>query len=235
LKIKGIAFDMEGTVINVEPAHHWGWIAAAQEIGVALANPGEALQKVHHFSGGPDVPIIEEMYALLPDSPKPTEEEIKKFLARKWAYYNQLVETIDLRPRPGFFEVYGRLRCAGLPMTIGTSVDLDKGLPLLKRSGLDRFFLLHEIVLPIDVKRSKPEPDCFLETARRMGIDPKEQLVFEDSPRGVSGGIAAGSPVVGVPVYDDETVKQRLIDAGACQIFTDWRHIDVDKLLASFA
>ena len=128
-------------------------------------------------------------------------------------------------------EVYGKLRCAGIPVTIGTAVDLDKGLALLKRSGLAKFFLLHEIVLPADVKNPKPAPDCFLETAARMKVGPNEQLVFEDSPRGVRSGVAAGSPVIGVPVYDNETVRQRLIDAGACRIFPDWREIDIDKLL----
>ncbi len=225
---------MEGTVVNTEPAHHWGWIRAAAEIGVKLENPEEAIEKIPNFSGGPDRPIIEQIYALLPESPKPSDEQISSFLKRKWVHYDQLVEEIDLRPRPGFFEVYGKLRGARLPITIGTAVELGKSMSLFRRSGLDKFFTLYDIVLLTDVKNPKPAPDCFLETARRMGIDPKEQLVFEDSPRGVKSGVAAGSPVIGVPVYDTETTKKRLLDAGACQIFTDWRQINVDKLLASF-
>ena len=226
---------MEGTVVNVEPVHHWAWIHAAAKIGVMFASPEEAMEKIPNFSGGPDKPIIEQMYALLPGGHKPTDEQIAAFLRRKWAHYDELIETVvDLRPRPGFFEVYGRLKCAGLPITIGTAVELEKGLALLKRSGLDRFFLLHDIVLLTDVKNPKPAPDCFLETARRMGIDPRAQLVFEDSPRGVKSGVAAGSPVIGVPVYNTETAKRRLTEAGACRIFTDWREIDVDKLLSSF-
>ncbi len=222
---------MEGTIVNVEPAHHWGWIRAAEEIGVSLKSPEEAIEKIPNFSGGPDAPIIEQVYALLPDGPKPTAEQAASFLARKWVHYDELVETIDLRPRPGFFEIYGKLRCVGIPMTIGTAVDLDKGLALLKRSGLAKFFLLHEIVLLTDVKKPKPEPDCFLETARRMGIAPSEQLVFEDSPRGVKSGFAAGSPVVGVPVYDTKTVRKKLYDAGAFIVFPDWHEINIDELL----
>jgi beta-phosphoglucomutase len=236
MSIRGVAFDMEGTVVNVEPAHHWGWIGAAKEIGVEIKNPEEAIERVPNFSGGPDRPIVEQIYALLPGSPKPTDEQFAAFLASKWKHYDTLVETLDLRPRPGFFEVYGKFKCAGIPMTIGTAVELEKGLALLKHSGLDRFFLLHEIVLLTDVKNPKPAPDCFLETARRMGIQSSDQLVFEDSPRGVKSGVAAGSWVVGVPVYDNETVKQRLLDAGAQVrwIFTDWRDVNVDRLLESF-
>lgn len=232
--IGGIALDMEGTVVNTEPAHHGGWILAAKEIGVELAGPEEAMNKIPNFSGGPDRPIIEQIYGLLPGSPKPSEEQIGLFLERKWFHYDRLVEEIDLRPRPGFFDVYGKLRCAGLPITIGTAVELEKCLALFKRSGLDKLFLLHDIVLLTDVMHPKPAPDCFLETASRMRIDPARQLVFEDSPRGVKSGVAAGSPVIGVPVYDTETAKQRLLDAGACQVFPDWRLIDVDELLDSF-
>ncbi len=234
MSIRGVAFDMEGTVVNVEPAHHWGWIRAASEMGVHLASPEEAIELIPNFSGGPDDPIIEQIFSLLPGSPKPTRDMMISFLARKWFYYNELIETIDLRPRPGFFEVYGKLRCAGLPMTIGTAVDLEKGLALLKQSGLAKFFLLQEIILLTDVKKSKPAPDCFLETASRMRINPSEQLVFEDSPRGVKSGVAAGSPVVGIPVYDTEKAKSNLQEAGACRIYTDWRAIDIDELLLSF-
>lgn len=232
--IRGVAIDMEGTTVDTEPAHHWGWIRAAKEIGVTLQTPSLAMEVVPNFSGGPDRDIIEQIYALLPGSPKPTDEQLASFLKRKWVHYDELVQKLDLCPRLGFFEVYAKLRAAGLPITIGTAVELEKSMALFRRSGLDKFFTLYDIVLLTDVKNSKPAPDCFIETARRMGIAPEEQLVFEDSPRGVKAGVAAGSPVIGMPVYDTETVKKRLLDAGACKIYTDWRHINVDELLAPF-
>lgn len=235
MTIKGIALDVEGTVVNNEPAHHGGWLLAAEEIGVHLDGPQEALEKIPNFSGGPDTPIIEQIYALLPDRPKPTDEQIAELLKRKWFHYDQLVKKIDLRPRPGFYEVLCKFRGAGLPVVLGTAVDLDKAISLLKYSGLAKFFLLSEIVLVTDVKHSKPAPDFFLETARCMNIRPHEQLVFEDSPRGVTSGNSAGSPVIGMPVYDNDVIKNRLRDAGAGQIFTSWEDIDVDELLKTFA
>jgi len=234
LTIRGIAVDVEGTIVNIEPAHHEGWIRAAAEIGVQIESPEKAIELVPHFIGGPDRPIIEEIFALLPSSPKPSDEEVKKFLGRKWVHYEALLSAIDLSPRPGFLEALTEFRKLGLPVTLGTSVELERGLLLLKRSGLDKLFLLHHIVLPTDVENSKPAPDCFLETARRMGISPSEQLVFEDSPRGVKSGVAAGSPVVGMPVYDNEKAKRDLLAAGVARIFTDWRQIIVGDLLQSF-
>lgn len=229
---KGAAFDVEGTIINVEPAHHGAWLSAGREIGVDIATPEEAMEKVPNFSGGPDDMIIKQIYALLPRAPVPTEEQAKAFLQRKWHYYDILLDKIDLYPRPGFFEIYGRLRCMGMPVTLGTAVDLEKGLALLKRSGLDKLFSLSEIVLVTDVKNSKPAPDCFLETARRMRIDPHEQLVFEDSPRGVRSGAAAGSIVIGMPVYNTRTTAKRLYEAGARYVYPSWKTIKVEELFA---
>ena len=232
--LKGVAFDLEGTVVNVESAHHGAWILAAKEIGVSLNSPEDAFEKIPNFIGGPDGPIIEQIFALTPERQKPSGKEAQRFLDMKWLHYNALLTAIDLRPRAGFLEVYGKLRCAGIPMVIGTAVELDKGIVLLKRSGLAKLFTLHEIILLTDVKNPKPAPDCFLETARVMGISPSEQLIFEDSPRGVKSGVAAGSTVVGMPVYDHVFAKQKLSEAGAKRIYTDWGQVDLGMLLTEF-
>ena len=68
-----------------------------------------------------------------------------------------------------------------------------------------------------DVARGKPFPDIYLHAARQMGCsDPRKCLVIEDSPVGVSGGVAAGMAVFGFAQLIDE---QLLIDAGAHRIF----------------
>ncbi len=231
MSISGIAFDLEGTVVNIEPAHHNGWLMAAAEIGVGLTIP-EAIEKIPHFIGGPDNAIVKEIFVLTPEKTTVTDRVLNDFMARKWFYYEQLLQKLDLFPRPGFLEVLGKFRCLGLRTTIGTAVELERGLLLLRRSGLAKLFLLAEIVLLTDVKTPKPAPDCFLETAARMGIDPTDQIIFEDSPRGVISGVAAGSKVVGIPVYDNETVKDSLQKAGAVKIYVDWRQIDVEELLS---
>ncbi len=50
-----------------------------------------------------------------------------------------------------------------------------------------------------ELKEGKPAPDIFLLAANRVGVDPAECLVFEDSPTGTEAALAAGMSVVVVP------------------------------------
>ena len=47
--------------------------------------------------------------------------------------------------------------------------------------------------------KAKPDPDAYLEAARRLGVDPEDCVVLEDSPSGAAAGVAAGITTVVVP------------------------------------
>ena len=55
-----------------------------------------------------------------------------------------------------------------------------------------------------EVAKGKPAPDVFLETARRLKVDPADCLVFEDVPSGIQAARNAGMAVIAV---DDENSK----------------------------
>jgi putative hydrolase of the HAD superfamily len=50
-----------------------------------------------------------------------------------------------------------------------------------------------------DVKKVKPDPGLFLLAAKRLGLEPGETVVFEDSPKGIQAAKAAGCYCVAVP------------------------------------
>lgn len=68
-----------------------------------------------------------------------------------------------------------------------------------------------------DVENGKPSPDIYLNAAAKMGVsDPAKCLVIEDSPLGVTGGVAADMTVFG---YSELVDKNKLIEAGAHHTF----------------
>jgi HAD superfamily hydrolase (TIGR01509 family) len=72
--------------------------------------------------------------------------------------------------------------------------------PSLKATGLASIF--DTVVRFDDVGRAKPEPDLFLEAARRLGVTPERCLVFEDSLQGIEAARRAGMHVADVAELD---------------------------------
>jgi beta-phosphoglucomutase-like phosphatase (HAD superfamily) len=67
----------------------------------------------------------------------------------------------------------------------------------LNRFGIGGHF--DAIVCREDVKRTKPDPDLYLTTLRRLGARPDEAIAFEDSSNGIHAAKAAGLYCVVVP------------------------------------
>lgn len=194
MKMRGVAFDLEGTVVDVEHIHHQSHLEAAAEAGVQLRLE-EAISLLPHFIGGPDETVAHEIAGL-----RVGVSPALILACKRLCYERLLSRTADIRPRVGFLRVFDELKDRGVPMAIGSLTATAQARVLLGRSGLDQLFPPECVVLREDVNNLKPAPDVFLETARRMGINPCAQLVFEDSPNGVCAAIAAGSRAVGMPV-----------------------------------
>ncbi len=135
--------------------------------------------------------------------------------ARDQLIYDLLPEA---QPMPGAMELTRRFAELGVPQAIATS-SAAVTFKLKTQRYQDWLTIFEAIVLGSDpaVKRSKPAPDSFLVAAQRLGADPANCLVFEDSPAGVEAGKRAGMSVVAVPaahmnhqLYEqaDEIVKQ---------------------------
>jgi HAD superfamily hydrolase (TIGR01509 family) len=67
----------------------------------------------------------------------------------------------------------------------------------LDLSGLRELFAA--TVSSEEVERGKPAPDVYLETARRMGVDPERCAAVEDSENGIRSAKAARMYVVALP------------------------------------
>lgn len=216
--VKGIAFDFEGTTVSVEPVHHEAHLQSAREAGVYLTLD-EAITKLPHFIGGPDLAVAEEIWNL--SSGKHSVEyiyDLKRYI------YEKLLTTAEIHPRPGFLDFLFRVKELGLPTTIGSSTPRERAMVLLERSGILALFPEDMIILKEDVHNEKPYPDVYLETAKRMGIIPENQLIFDDSPRGIRAAVAAGSRTIGMPVYRE--VVPSLINAGAERVYLNWQDIN---------
>lgn len=221
--VSGIAFDLEGTIVDVEKAHHEAHLMAAKAVGLNLTIH-EALDTLPYFIGGPDQKIYEAIW----------ERSNKNYplsfiMEQDKTHYHRLLEKISVVPRTGFINFLLTARKCGFQTAIGTLTPYAETMRLIKRSGLDQYFSRDQIVVAEDVKKLKPAPDIFLETARRMKITPRAQIVFEDSVNGVKAALTAGCfKVVGMPIYRE--TAEMLKNTGAWKIFLSWNEVEINKL-----
>jgi len=233
--IFGVAFDLEGTIVDLEPYHWAAHVATAASLGVMLDldDPRTFTELVPHLIGGPDKAVMENILALARQQEKwkevPTETEnqtLRKMLETKQSLYRTNLHDLDTIPlRDGFREFYYQLQNYGIPISIGSLTDTEDAKIILEKSGLDQLFLPDAIVLKEDVDAVKPDPEVYIKTAERMKIDPRNQLVFEDSHNGVIAAREAGSVALGIPTIDQPAVIKRLRAAGALEVFTGWRDL----------
>ncbi|MDB6079354.1 MAG: putative haloacid dehalogenase-like hydrolase, partial [Akkermansiaceae bacterium] len=83
-----------------------------------------------------------------------------------------------------------------------------------------------------DVTRGKPDPEPYLLTAAKLGLDPAECVVIEDSVNGVKSGLAAGCRVIAITGSFPRSVLEALgpdavIDGYGEVLDGDWRLADV--------
>lgn len=98
---------------------------------------------------------------------------------------------------PKMVELLGLLRSGGYPLAVASGSSPRIIRKSLEYSGIADAFPIR--LSALEVPRGKPEPDIFLEAASRLGKEPRECVVFEDSQYGVMAALAAGMAVIGVP------------------------------------
>ena len=214
--IKGITFDLEGTVIDLEKLHFDSFSLVAEECGVPISF--ETMHKhIPHLIGGGDAVVAEGLAVLMEHRLNPTQ-----IRERKMFHYQNFLKEARIIPRQGFLSVFAQIQKMGLSVAIGSLTPKAQAEELLTRSGLMPLFIREHIILLEDVHNKKPAPDVYLKTAKRLGINPEAQLVFEDSVPGVKAARAAGSVVIAMPVWNFSENLAELNTAGALEIFTEW-------------
>ncbi len=111
---------------------------------------------------------------------------------------------------------------------LATGGDFSGTKTKIKLGGLDSFFSRKNIFTAEMVKKGKPAPDLFLLAAEKMGAQPEECLVIEDSIPGLEAAIKAGmTPIafVGADIHNTPQYKEKIQNMGINLIFDDMQEI----------
>jgi beta-phosphoglucomutase-like phosphatase (HAD superfamily) len=177
--IKGLIFDLDGTLVDSMPMHFEGWKKACERFG-AFIDP--AFLRYH--TGSPGWAIAQAIIDNCGLNSKVTPEQIMKIKLEEFFKNQHLIKPIE--PVADIVRKYnGRL-----PMAIGTGGHREAVERTLEITNLRRYFDI--IVTSNDVVKHKPHPDTFLKCADMMNVAPEFIEVFEDGDLGIEAALKAG-------------------------------------------
>lgn len=182
--VKGIIFDLDGTLVDSMPLHLQAYQHAIEPWGVTYS--------AEVFQSRAGMPTIATFEHIARDCGV-EHPDIEQACIRKRAFFGENLHKIQLiEPVAAIMrESHGNI-----PMAIGTGSYRKTVEKVIGLFQLDEF--IKTVVTADDVSNHKPAPDTFLQCAERMQLSPADCVVYEDGDPGVEAALAAGMQVVDV-------------------------------------
>ena len=129
-------------------------------------------------------------------------------------------------------DVFNFLKENNIPRTIATMSEWDNVEFYIKEFNLAKWFDLDKIVYSNGKIPGKPAPDIFLIAAEKIGLNPKDCLVFEDAIAGINAAKSAGIGKI-IAVDSMEPVEFYQGIDGLSSIITNFNEVDRSMFQAS--
>jgi HAD superfamily hydrolase (TIGR01509 family) len=203
LMVRGVIFDMDGLMFDTERVWQRAWAPTLEHFGYG-PKPG-----IDVATRGTTGAVFDDILrSFLGD-----DVDADAF----WEYFSGIADETFARridKKPGLDELVDFLADEDIPCGVASSSSPEQIAHHLRMTGMEGRFTV--IVSGKEVPHTKPEPDIFLESARRMGVDPGSTLVLEDSFNGVRAGVAGGFITVMVPDLSEPDDEMRSLYTRCC-------------------
>jgi len=183
--IQALIFDMDGVIVDSAEWHYQAWQQLADEEGWPFdRRANEALRGRER---------ADCLRLIIGDGLNAQREA--EYLERKNRYFWEQADGMSQRNiLPGVLPLLSAARDSGL--RLGVASASRNASAVLRRLGLyDLFDVVGDGNLPMP---PKPSPQLFLWVASRLGVQPCQAIVFEDSPLSIEAARGAGFWTVGL-------------------------------------
>ena len=205
MEVKGIIFDMDGTMLDTEPISIRAMQYAAKKHHITLP-----LEMIYGLMGLPGAEIKRRFEAAF----SPDQLDFDAFLKDKIAYQDRVIEENGVPIKPGLPEVLAYAKEKKIPCAVATSTNRQRATSLITQSGLISYF--SAIVCGNEITHGKPAPDIFLLAAEKIHIPPACCIGIEDSKNGITA--LHRSPLLGVLIPDVIVTDAAMRDAADLQM-----------------
>ena len=178
-------FDMDGVIVDNAVWHLESFAEFGKRHGLVQTKD----EYIKYF-GNTNQTIMNSLFnTVLSDDNLTALAKEKEIIYRD--LYRPFIQPVD--GLPAFLK---NASIKGIPIALATSAPLENVDFTLEATGLKKYFSI--ISDASMVKHGKPDPEIYLLTAAKLGVQPTDCIVFEDSIAGIQSALSAGMRVIGV-------------------------------------
>lgn len=213
--IKGLIFDMDGTLIQNMPYHMKAFSTLAERLGYQMLQP-----VTNKFYGRHN----DEIFLAIAPQWVIDKYGLQYLSDEKEAIYRELyADKVCLTD--GLAELLAEAKAKGVKCYVGSAaprLNID-----LIWNGAQLDDKIDGCVCGDDVVNFKPHPEIFLKCCEGMGLAPEDCVVFEDAISGIKAGWAAGCKVVAL---SSTATPEALAVDGVEHIIPDFKGMTLESL-----
>ncbi len=200
--LQAVLLDVDGTLFDTERLFMRGWLKASKEKGYPLTE--EQTIQFHGRGQKRNGEAFKEWFG--------EDADYWGTRALRQKYVEEEIAKNGVPVKPGLYEFMEFLTENKIKIALATGTVRPEAQPRWIKADIMKY--VDASICGDEVENNKPDPEIFLKAAEKLGVDPRNCAVLEDSVSGLYAAKAAGAHVIMVPDMDPPTdeLRENVVD-----------------------